>query len=135
VASSRIMRSLRSPAAAKVIAVSFVVSGIVHFVRPAVFRPLVPKELPQRDAWIYASGAAELVCAAGLLTNRQWAHPASVAVLLAVWPGNATYAVKVSRKQGVGSPASIIGWARMPMQIPMIIAVWPTTSEVSANAS
>ena len=132
--SSRIMRSLRSPAAARVIAASFAVSGIVHFVRPAVFRPLVPKALPEPDAWIYASGAAELACAAGLFANQQWARPASVALLLAVWPGNATYAVKVSRKQGLTSAASIVGWVRMPMQIPMIIAVWPEASVVPNSA-
>ncbi|NQU38013.1 MAG: DoxX family protein [Actinobacteria bacterium] len=127
--------SLRSPAAAKFVAASFAVSGVVHFARPSVFRPLIPKELPEPDAWIYASGAAELVCAAGLFTNRRWARPASAALLLAVWPGNATYAVKVSRKQGIGSMASLIGWARMPMQIPMIVAVWPVSSVSPERAS
>jgi len=135
VASLRIIRSLRRPSAAKFIAGSFAVSGIVHFVRPALFRPLIPKELPEPDAWIYASGAAELACAAGLFANQRWARPASVALLLAVWPGNATYAVKVSRKHGVRSPASIIGWARMPMQIPMIIAVWPNEPAARSGAS
>jgi len=128
VASSGIMRSLRSPTAVRIVAGSFALSGVIHFARPSVFRPLIPRRLPQPDVWIYASGAAELVCAAGLLANQRWARPASVALLLGVWPGNATYAVRVSKKKGAGSTASVISWARMPMQIPLIMAVWPTES-------
>ncbi len=122
---SRVVTALRSTNAARVVAAAFAVSGVVHLARPQVFRPLIPPQLPEPDVWIYSSGVAELVCAAGLAADQRWARPASVALLLAVWPGNATYAVKVSRKRGIGSRASLIGWARMPLQIPMIVAVWP----------
>jgi uncharacterized membrane protein len=86
----------------------------------------MPKQLPATTELIYASGAAELVCAAGLLTEQPWAPKASAGLLLAVWPGNLTYAVKVTGKHGLMSAPALIGWARMPLQIPMIWAVLQT---------
>ena len=47
----------------------FITSGTTHLVKPQVFEPLVPHALPRRRELIYASGVAELVCAAGLLNG------------------------------------------------------------------
>ena len=122
---SRSRLALRTPAAARSVGVAFGISGVAHFARPAIFRPLVPRWLPRPDAWIYVSGAAEVACAVGLATDQRWARPASVALLVAVLPGNITYAMKVSGKQGPASAASIVSWFRVPLQLPMIVAVWP----------
>ena len=48
----------------------FVASGAVHLVRPETFEPLMPQVVPAHREVIYASGVAELVCAAGLLHPR-----------------------------------------------------------------
>jgi len=108
----------------------FAVSGVAHLVRPRVFYSLMPPRLPSRDLVIYASGAAELVCAVGLLTRQPWAPKASAALLVAVWPGNLEYATRVTRKRGIRSKAAIIGWARMPLQVPMVWAVLADQSQV-----
>ena len=95
-----------------------------------MFYSLMPPSLPSRDLVIYASGAAELVCSVGLLTRQPWAPKASAALLVAVWPGNLEYATRVTRKRGIRSKAAIIGWARMPLQVPMVWAVLADQSQV-----
>ncbi len=112
---------------------AFLVSGVTHLVRPAVFEPLIPRALPGPRAIVYASGVAELVCAAGLLTKARWAGPASTAVLVGVWPGNLQSALDATAqaRQGGGRPRDVaqaaVLWARLPLQIPMIRAVLSTS--------
>ena len=53
--------------------------GVLHFVRPRPFERIVPKPLPRKRELVYASGVAELACAAGLL------HPLEPAAR-PVWP-------------------------------------------------
>ena len=67
-------RALRADA--KVVMAAFTASGIVHLVKPEVFEPLMPRWVPAHREVIYASGVAELVCAAGLLVpaTRRVAH-------------------------------------------------------------
>jgi uncharacterized membrane protein len=107
------------------------VSGTLHLVRPALFTPLVPPALPNRQVWVLGSGLAELACAAGLVSGRAWAAPATAATLLGVWPGNWWYAVATQRRDA--HPAhKAAAWARVPLQVPMVVAAlrpWrPVTS-------
>jgi len=106
--------------APRTLAALFSLSGVVHFVRPEIFTPLIPSWLPEPTAVVYVSGAAELICAYGLITRRRWAGPASAALLLAVWPGNLQMALDASSDNGLDSPQAIIAWLRMPLQIPLI---------------
>ena len=111
----------------RVIAAAFLTSGTAHLVRPGVFLPLIPPPLPAPRAIVYASGVAELVCAAGLLTGRRWARPASAAVLVGVLPGNVQMAVaataRARRRRTPQRVAYAVGcWARIPLQLPLIRA-------------
>lgn len=101
---------------------AFLVSGVVHLVRPELFEPIVPDALPAKRTLVHASGVAELVCAAGLLRRSRWAPVASAALLLAVWPANGQHAVQVQRSARIPSAAKALVWARFPLQIPMIRA-------------
>lgn len=103
---------------------AFAASGVVHLVRPQVFEPLIPAALPAPRALVYGSGVAELACAAGLATRRPWAPAASAALLLAVWPANWTMAAKWQQSADVPPLAKAAGWARLPVQIPLIVAAW-----------
>jgi uncharacterized membrane protein len=98
----------------------FTVSGVVHLVKPAVYRPLMPSWVPAHDQVILGSGLAELVCAAGLLhpAYRRPAGWASAALLLAVFPGNLKMAVDSTRTRSTRFKA--IAFARLPLQAPMI---------------
>lgn len=105
---------------AKVVVGAFVVSGVVHLVRPRTFEPLMPKWVPAHREVIHASGVAELLCAAGLLlpATRRAAGLASVAVLLGVYPGNLKMAVDASRTPNDAFKAA--AFARLPLQLPLI---------------
>ena len=111
------------------LAALFVTSGATHLVKPGVFEPLVPRALPRRRDIVYASGLAELVCAAGLLhpRTRRYAGWASAALLLAVFPGNVQMSVshgKRAQRRGTATArATFAGTlARLPMQVPLIRA-------------
>jgi uncharacterized membrane protein len=111
------------------LAALFLSSGTTHLVMPEVFEPRVPRALPRRREFVYASGVAELVCAAGLLhpRTRRYAGWASAALLLAVFPGNVQMSVghgkRAARKGTVAARATFAGTlARLPMQLPLIRA-------------
>lgn len=101
--------------------VAFLASGVVHLTRPSVFRPLIPPTLPDPDAWVVATGAAEIVSAVGLLRGHRWAPAAAAGTLLAVWPGNVWHAVATQRS-GTHPVVKAAVWARVPLQLPMIRA-------------
>jgi uncharacterized membrane protein len=104
------------------LAVGFVASGIVHLVRPQTFEPLMPALVPAHREVIYASGVAELVCAAGLLhpRTRRAAGWASFALLLGVYPANVKMAGDAVRTNSAGFKAAAFG--RLPLQLPMLRA-------------
>jgi uncharacterized membrane protein len=104
----------------KVLVGAFLASGTVHLVRPRVYEPLMPDLVPAHREVILASGVAELVCAAGLLrpASRRASGWASAALLVAVWPGNLTMALRAQRSgSGLLRAAA---WARIPLQLPLI---------------
>lgn len=109
------------PLTAKVVTGAFAVSGVVHLVKPEVFEPLIPEQLPgTKRAWVTWSGVAELACAAGLVVpaTRRPAALASAALLAGVFPGNVKMALDAQR-----SPNPVVKGgtlARLPLQWPMI---------------
>jgi uncharacterized membrane protein len=118
------MSRLRS-AAPTALACVFGVSGVLHAVRPAFFDPLMPRVLPARlhRPLIYASGAAELACAVGLVRRTRWASAASTALLVAVWPANLQMALDAGSGRHPGSmDSAAAAWGRMPLQLPLLWA-------------
>jgi uncharacterized membrane protein len=103
----------------------FVSSGIIHLVRPDTFASGMPRVIPQSQHrfWIYLSGVVELICAVGLLKRTRWGAPASVGLLVGVFPVHIQMAMDAGtgRNPGPADKASV-AWARMPLQIPMIWA-------------
>ena len=109
-------------------------AGTMHFLAPKPFVGIVPRQLPARYALVYASGAVELTCAAGLVVprTRRKAGWATVALLVAVFPANIQMAVDALRHaHSVGYRAGTI--ARLPLQIPLI--GWAISVSRGANAS
>ena len=43
------------------------ISGVIHLGKPEVYEPIMPKVVPAHREVIFASGVAEILCAAGLL--------------------------------------------------------------------
>jgi len=101
------------------------VAGLLHFLRPAFFDPLMPRALPARlhRPLIYGSGVAELACAYGLARRTRWASAASTALLLAVWPANLQMALDAgSGRNSDGMDSRLAAWGRMPLQLPLLWA-------------
>jgi uncharacterized membrane protein len=106
----------------------FLASGTMHFVKPAPFEAIVPKQLPSHGALVYASGAAEIACAVGLFIprTRRVAGLVSAALLVAVFPANVTMTAQAKRRLDRdpddlakrGYLAATV--ARLPLQWPMI---------------
>src|SRR5204862_8243910 len=110
------------PVDAKVVVGAFLASGTVHLVRPQTFEPLMPEAVPAHREVIYASGVAELVCAAGLMhpRTRRPAGWASAALLVAVFPGNLNMVGDALKTRSQTFKAVALG--RLPLQLPPIRA-------------
>jgi uncharacterized membrane protein len=112
---------------AKFVVGIFTVSGTLHLVRPETYEPLMPNFVPRHREVIYGSGAAELLCAAGLLypRTRRLAGYASAALLVLVFPGNVKMADDARHSRSNRFKA--IAYGRLPLQWPMIRAAWKAT--------
>ena len=97
----------------------------------------MPRAIPQEHHTnlIYASGVAELICAVGLFRRTRWAAPASVAVLVAIFPANVQMALDSG--SGTQGPADnrILAWARLPLQAVMIWAALGARPEPEPSPS
>ncbi|MDQ3607956.1 MAG: DoxX family protein [Actinomycetota bacterium] len=101
----------------------FTVAGLLHFVRPGTYESIMPDELPAQRELVYVSGVAELAGGLGLLhpRTRRWAGWWLIATLIAVLPANVHMAVRAERYPQF-PPAAL--WARVPLQLVFIAAVW-----------
>jgi uncharacterized membrane protein len=109
---------------AKALVAIFGVSGTLHLTRPRLYQPLMPDFVPAHREVIYASGVAELACAAGLLhpRTRRLAGYAGAALLVLVFPGNVKMADDARRSRS--TRFKTIAYGRLPLQLPMIRAAW-----------
>ena len=96
---------------------TFIVAGTLHFLRPRIYRAIMPDWVPAPDAMVFASGVAEIAGGAGLLIEAT-RRPAAwwlVATLVGVFPANLHMALHPERYRELpgGAPAL---WARLPLQ-------------------
>ncbi len=96
--------------------------GVLHFAAPKPFDSIVPAELPgSARFYTQASGVAELGTAALLAVprTRRFGATAAMALFLAVFPANVNMVRLWWDKPW---PMRLGAIARLPMQIPMIVA-------------
>ena len=111
------------PVGTKTVIGAFALSGVVHLVKPQVFEPMIPERLGAPRRWVYASGALELACAAGLATRQRWAPAVTTATLAGIWVGNLQMALDVQHSRRPAWQKAAV-WARVPLQVPMMKAAW-----------
>jgi uncharacterized membrane protein len=100
----------------------FVVSGFLHFFRPAPYVRIMPPFLPWPRALVQISGGAEILGGLGLLfpISRRWAAYGLALLLLAVFPANIYMAVAHVAFPGFMGERWV-QWLRLPLQIPLIL--------------
>ena len=96
------------------------VAGAAHFLVPDSYQQAIPAALPHPRTLVYASGAAELMCAAGLTVRRtrRRAGWATAALFVVVFPANVQMALDSA---GTGSARQLIAWGRLPLQLPLVL--------------
>lgn len=99
-------------------------AAAIHFFQPRVFEPLIPPQLTAvagRRDWVYASGVAELACAAAVVVprTRRIGGYASAALFVGVFPGNIQMAVDYRKRRRPGRQQAI-AFGRLPLQIPLV---------------
>lgn len=115
-----------------VMAPTYVVAGLAHFLVPHLYVQIVPPSLPAPLLLVYLSGLAEVAVGLGLLLprTRRLAAWATVALLIAVFPANvymATSGVVIDSLPGGGDPSALVRWGRLPFQgVLILLALWYT---------
>lgn len=93
----------------------------MHMIRPRTFDGIVPDALPAR-ATTYASGAAEIALAVGLLVpqTRRIAGLSAAALFVAVFPANLKMARDLLDDPSSPRRMRIIALLRLPLQVPLV---------------
>jgi uncharacterized membrane protein len=103
----------------------FVGAGLLHFLKPRIYESIMPDYLPAHRELVYASGVAEAVGGAGLLSRspavRKYSAWWLVATLVAVFPANFHMAVHPERYPEVPG-GKVALYARLPLQL--LFAKW-----------
>jgi uncharacterized membrane protein len=99
------------------LALFFIFTGTMHFVRPASFVDIVPPFLPHPHALVVISGVFEILGGLGLLVPglRRLAGYGLILLLIAVFPAN-IYMLMQGYQQNGFSTYTIILILRLPLQ-------------------
>jgi uncharacterized membrane protein len=98
----------------------FVGAGLLHFIKPRIYESIMPDYLPAHRELVYASGVAEAVGGAGLLSSspavRKYSAWWLIATLVAVFPANVHMAVHPERYPQIPG-GKLALYARLPLQL------------------
>ena len=111
----------------RLLGVTFLAAGALHFLRPRMYEAIMPRYLPAHRELVYASGVAEMAGGAGVLhpRTRRAAGWWLIATLLGVFPANVEMAAHAERFRSIPKP---LLFARLPLQGALIAWVWKTTT-------
>ena len=104
-----------------ILAILFVVAGVLHFVFTPAYVNIMPPLLPSPLLLVQISGIAEILGGIGLLLppTRHAAAWGIVALLIAVWPAN----INMAMHHAASQPGWAL-WLRVPLQLPLIWWAW-----------
>lgn len=111
---------------ARVVTGALAVNGVLHLVKPSLYEPIMPRWVPAHREVVVWSGYAELAVAAGLAVprTRRVAALAGAGLLVGVYPANVQMSVDALR--GDNRALQAVSLARLPLQWPMVRAMWRT---------
>ena len=113
------------------LAIFFVVGGILHFVKTPLYLQIMPPYLPYHLALVYISGVCEILGGIGVLLPpiRRFAGYGLIALSIAVLPANIQMAVNYIHAEGL-SVASQLLLLRLPLQAVIILWIYWCTKKV-----
>lgn len=110
------------------LAATMIGMGAMHFVKPEPFERVVPRQLGEARRLVYASGVAEALSGALLLSRRtqRIGGYLAAATMASVFPANVQMVLDAGTEHQAAPnvpPALFraVGLARLPMQVPMIL--------------
>lgn len=89
-----------------ILAIVYAIAGALHILQPAPFLAIMPPAVPMHREFVFATGVAELLGAAGLIQPfskrlRQAAGIGLALYALCVWPANMQhFAIDLARADG-----------------------------------
>src|SRR5690606_8744484 len=104
-------------------AVMYIVAGILHFIKPRMYERIMPCYLPTQRALVYLSGAAEILLGIGLLFARTRPIAIYGIILMLLVFLLVHFYMLSSKKAGAGMPQ----WAlvlRIPLQFFLMYWAW-----------
>lgn len=104
----------------------YIFAGVMHFVRPEYYVPMMPPYLPWHMFLIYLSGLAEVVLGIAVLipSVRSLAAWGIILLLIAIFPANLHIALHNVPVFGAAEGAGIGNWIRLPFQAVLIAWAW-----------
>ncbi len=107
-----------------VICLGFILAGLAHFFKPAVYARAVPPQFGHPLFLVELSGACEILGAIGILMPllRRPAAFGLLALLVAVYPANIYMAMRPELFADLASPAALM--LRLPLQFVFMWLVW-----------
>ena len=109
-----------------IIAGLFILTGLLHFIRPQVFVNIMPDYIPYHLLMVYLSGLAEILGGIGILFSQTQSMAAwgLILLLLAVFPANINMTVEAIQKQGYWTWWSMATILRLPLQFVLIYWIY-----------
>jgi uncharacterized membrane protein len=109
-----------------VMAVFYVMAGVLHFRNPEFYVNLMPPYLPWHLQLVYLSGVAEIALGLAVLVPalRRLAAWGIIALLIAVFPANVHVALNNVPMLGAQEGLGIWNWVRLPFQALFIAWAW-----------
>lgn len=117
------------------LAISLMVVGTAHFVKPEQFARIVPPQLPYPFQLVYISGFFEILGGIGLLIPLVSVAAAwgIVALFIAVFPANINQAINSISIEGIPDHPWLY-WFRLPFQAVLIAWAWWYTKKSPSSS-
>lgn len=109
-----------------IMGIAFLIAGILHFVKPGMYIPIMPDYIPYQTSMVYISGVAEILGGIGVLINQtqNLAAWGLILLLIAVLPVHIDMLLKAFRYQGWQSLYFIAVLLRLPLQFLLMYWVY-----------
>ena len=104
-----------------VMAIIYILAGLIHFWKPQFYRPMMPPYIPAHNLMIFLSGVAEVILGLGLLwpVTRVLAAWGVIALLIAISPA---HIFMLQHKDRFSKIPIWALWLRLPLQI--LLMAW-----------